>query len=407
MNKNYLITNIGQLNGILSTEQTVLKGKEMLVVNSIQNAFLLVENGLISAFGSMNQCPIMDIEVIDINGKWLMPGFIDSHTHTVFAGPRCHEFVNRIEGKSYVEIANEGGGILNSALKLNEVSENELFEKARLFVQKMIDNGTVVLEIKSGYGLTTESEIKILRVIKLLKSSFQIKIFATFLGAHAIPLKFKDNRGDYINLIINEMLPIIKNEQLADFIDVFCDFGFFTPQETDLILKAGIAIGLTPKIHGNELGISGGVQVAVKNKALSVDHLEHIGEEEIECLKNSDTMPVALPGSSFFLKIPYTPCRKMIDEGLPVALASDFNPGSSPTYNLWFIWSLACLYNGMLPNEAFNALTINAAKAIGVEKIYGSITVGKKSGFIVTNAFQSIDEMPYWFAQNHTIQTIL
>lgn len=407
MSKNILITNIGQLIGILPIETTHLKGSEMQNINSITNAYLVVENGLIADFGPMSECPSLNIETKNLEGKWLMPGFVDSHTHAVFASARHQEFVMRIQGKTYVEIANEGGGILNSAKKLREMDEELLYQKALVHINNAMACGTAVMEIKSGYGLSTDAEIKILRVIKRLKNTLPIKILSTFLGAHAIPAEYKENRQAYINLIINEMLPIIAKENLADFMDVFCDFGFFTPEETDLLLKAAQQYGIKAKIHGNELGISGGVQVAVKNNALSVDHLEHIGQEEIDCLLNSETMPVALPGSSFFLKIPYTPCRQMIDAGLPVAIASDFNPGSSPHYNLWFTWSLACLYNGMLPNEGFNALTINAAKAVGLEKEYGSITKGKKAAFITTRAFDSINEMPYWFGMNHCMENYL
>lgn len=364
----------------------------------------MVQDDLIVDFGPMSVCPKNNFTVYDHQGKWLMPGFVDSHTHAVFATARHQEFVMRIQGKTYVEIANEGGGILNSAKKLREMDEELLYQKALVHINNAIACGTAVMEIKSGYGLSTEAELKILRVIKRLKNTVPIKILSTFLGAHAIPTEYKENRGAYIDLIINDMLPQIAKEKLADFMDVFCDFGFFTPQETDVLLKAAEQYGIKAKIHGNELGISGGVQVAVKNNALSVDHLEHIGQEEIECLLSSETIPVALPGSSFFLKIPYTPCRQMIDAGLPVAIASDFNPGSSPHYNLWFTWSLACLYNGLLPNEGFNALTINAAKALGLEKEYGSITKGKKAAFITTRAFESINEMPYWFGVNHCIE---
>ena len=310
----------------------------------------------------------------------------------------------RINGKTYAEIAADGGGILNSAKKLQALTEDQLFDMAYAHSCKAIQAGTAALEIKSGYGLTTDSEIKMLRVIKRLKETLPITVKATFLGAHAFPLEFKENHQGYINLIINEMLPIISRENLADFIDVFCDEGFYSVEETKQILAAAIKIGLKPKIHGNELGLTGGVQVAVEFNALSVDHLEHIGDEEINCLKESMTMPVALPGSSFFLKIPYTPARKIIDVGLPIALASDFNPGSSPNYNMWFVWSLACLYNGMTPTEGFNALTINAACAMGIHQTHGSITIGKKANLIVTRSFEHINEMPYWFTQNHVEQ---
>ncbi len=375
----------------------------MSKVSTIKDAYLVVRDSKIESFGSMTDCPKTDLNEIDLKGQWLMPGFIDSHTHMVFAGPRHNEYVMRLKGKTYADIAAEGGGILNSAKKLQNMSEDELFDRTHQYAQNAMKTGTVALEIKSGYGLSVDAELKMLRVIKRLKSALPITIKSTFLGAHAYPTEYKQNHQTYIDLIINEMLPVIAAEGLADFIDVFCDEGFYSVEETDQILKAAAKFGLRPKIHGNELGLTGGVQVAVSNQSLSVDHLEHIGEEEIECLKNSNTMPVALPGSSFFLKIPYTPGRRIIDAGLPLAIASDFNPGSSPCSNLWFIWSLSCLYNGLLPEEGFNALTINAAKALGIEQTHGSITVGKTAAFIVTRAFEHINEMPYWFTQNHTL----
>lgn len=379
----------------------------MSKINSIKNAYLEVEDGYIKDFGSMDECPNNQLETRNMNGKWVMPGFVDSHTHMVFAGPRHNEYVMRLKGKTYAEIAEEGGGILNSAKKLQAMSEDELFEQALAHLRNAIHSGTTAIEIKSGYGLNTESELKMLRVIKRLKAEVSIVVKSTFLGAHAFPKEFKENHKAYIDMLINEMLPVIAEEGLADFIDVFCDQGFFNVEETDMILKAAEKYGLRPKIHGNELGITGGVQVAVANKALSVDHLEHIGDEEIQCLLNSDTMPVALPGSSFFLKIPYTPARKIIDSGLPIAIASDFNPGSSPCSNLWFIWSLSCLYNGLLPEEGFNALTINAAKAMGIENTHGSITRGKRACLIVTRSFENINEIPYWFTQNHADKVIV
>jgi len=403
---NYLLTNIGQLNGILDPGIRCLKGKDMNVVNGLENAFILVENGIIADFGSMENCPESHFETRNLNGKWVMPGFVDSHTHMVFAGPRQNEYVMRLQGKTYAEIASEGGGILNSALRLQNTSENDLFEMALKYALKAISCGTTALEIKSGYGLETEAELKMLRVIKRLKQALPITVKATFLGAHAFPATYKTNHRAYIDEIISKMLPAIAEDNLADFIDVFCDEGFFSPAETEEILTAASRYGLRPKIHGNELGLSGGVQVAVRQHALSVDHLEHIGPEEIACLLNSNTMPVALPGSSFFLKIPYTPARQMIDAGLPLAIASDFNPGSSPHYNLWFTWSLACLYNGMLPAEGFNALTINAAYALGIDATHGSISRGKKACLIVTEAFENINEIPYWFTQNHAAEVI-
>jgi imidazolonepropionase len=405
--KNYLLTNIGQLNGILPPETSCLKGAAMGHVESINDAYLLVSDGVIASFGPMSECPAYTGEIKDLNGQWVMPGFVDSHTHMVFAASRHNEYVMRIQGKTYEDIAAEGGGILNSAKRLQAMGIDALYQSAYQYALQAIKCGTTALEIKSGYGLTTEAELKMLRVIRRLKENLPIPVKATFLGAHAFPSEFKNDHEGYINLLINDMLPKIAEEGLADFIDVFCDRGFFSVEETDRILTAGAGYGLKPKIHGNELGLTGGVQVAVKHKALSVDHLEHISDLEIECLMDSQTMPVALPGSSFFLKIPYTPARKMIDSGLPLAIASDFNPGSSPHYNLWFTWSLACLYNGMLPAEGFNALTINAACALGLQESQGSITKGKKASLIITRSFDHINEMPYWFSQNHALEVLV
>jgi imidazolonepropionase len=405
--KNYLLTNIGQLNGILPQGKTCLKGTEMNHIESISNAYLRVEDGYISAFGPMEQCPQDEVAGRNLEGKWVMPGFVDSHTHMVFPSSRHNEYVMRLKGKSYAEIAAEGGGILNSAAKLQQTDSEVLFTQAYGYAMQAIACGTTALEIKSGYGLSVEAELKMLRVIKQLKQELSIPVKATFLGAHAFPAEYRQNHKGYIDLIIGEMLPRIAEEGLADFIDVFCDDGFYSVEETDLILSEGQKYGLRAKIHGNELGLTGGVQVAVKHDALSVDHLEHVGESEMECLLNSRTMPVALPGSSFFLKIPYTPARKMIDRGLPLAIASDFNPGSSPHYNLWFTWSLACLYNGMMPAEGFNALTINAAYALGIHETQGSITQGKKASLIITRPFESINEMPYWLTQNHALEVLI
>ncbi|MBL7836936.1 MAG: imidazolonepropionase [Bacteroidetes bacterium] len=399
--KDYLLTNIGELIGILEPGKIQLRGEEMSQVNSIKDAWLLVEDGEIVEFGSMDTCPRLNLDTKDLKGQWVMPAFVDSHTHMVFAGPRHNEYVMRLKGKTYAEIAAEGGGIINSAKKLQVMDEEILFERSMQYAYEAISNGTGALEIKSGYGLSVDAELKMLRVIKRMKENLPITVKATFLGAHAFPPEFRNNHEGYISQIIEQMLPVIAEEGLADFVDVFCDEGFYSPDETDRILKAAISYGLRPKIHGNELGITGGVQVAVANQSLSVDHLEHIGEEEISCLKASSTMPVALPGSSFFLKIPYTPARRIIDSGLPIAIASDFNPGSSPCNNLWFIWSLACLYNGMTPEEGFNALTINAAKAMGLEDTHGSITIGKKACLIIGGPFEHINEMPYWFTKNH------
>ena len=401
----YLLTNIAQIHGILDQGVECLKGSNMQQINKLEKAYIKVENGLIAEYGSMQDCPNYEGNTIDLSDHWVMPAFVDSHTHMVFATSRHNEYVMRLQGKTYEDIASEGGGILNSALRLQEMSEDDLYNYAKGFVEQAMLCGTGALEIKSGYGLSVDAELKMLRVIKRLKAAMPIVIKATFLGAHAMPKAYQNNREAYIQLIINEMLPVIAEQGLADFIDVFCDKGFYTPEETQTILSAAQHYGLPAKIHGNELGLTGGVQVAVANKALSVDHLEHLSEQEIDCLLQSDTMPVALPGSSFFLKIPYTPARRMVDAGLPVAIASDFNPGSSPHYNLFFTWSLACLYNGLLPEEGFNALTINAAKAMGLQNTHGSITVGKTANLMVTKVFNHMNELPYWFAQNHCVKT--
>ena len=402
-----IFTHIHSLFGIQNDILPAIKGLDLDTVEQIEQAWMLIEDDRIVDFGSMENIPSGNYDhEINVAGKLIFPTWCDSHTHLVFPKTREEEFVDRINGLTYEQIAANGGGILNSAKYLTTISSAQLFEDACQRLDELIRLGTGAIEIKSGYGLSVEAELKMLRVIKRLKVALPIVVKATFLGAHAFPPEYKNDHQVYIDQIVEEMLPVIAEEGLADFIDVFCDEGFYSPEETDYILKAAAKYGLKPKIHGNELGITGGVQVAVANHSLSVDHLEHIGEEEIACLKDSDTMPVALPGSSFFLKIPYTPGRRIIDSGLPLAIASDFNPGSSPCSNLWFIWSLACLYNGLLPEEAFNALTINAAKAMGIESTHGSITEGKRACFIVTRAFEHINEMPYWFTQNHAIEVM-
>jgi imidazolonepropionase len=336
----------------------------------------------------------------DCDGALVLPSFIDSHTHIVFAASREEEFVMRIKGKSYEEIAAAGGGILNSAAKLQKMSEDDLFEEAFFRLRKLMSWGTGAIEIKSGYGLTVADELKMLRVIKRLKASVSIPVKATFLGAHAFPLAYKQNRSGYINLIIHEMLPQIAAEGLADYIDVFCDQGFFTPEETSELLIAAMQYGLKPKIHGNELGYTGGVQTAVKHNALSVDHLEYTGDAEIEALLNSNTMPVALPGCSFFLGIPYAPARKMIDAGLPVCLASDYNPGSTPNGRMGFVLSLACTQMKLTPEEAMNALTINAAYALELSHEFGSITKGKRANLVITKKVNSLAYLPYSFGED-------
>jgi imidazolonepropionase len=325
----------------------------------------------------------------------------------VFPASREIEYIDKIKGVSYEEIAKRGGGILNSARRTREASEKQLYLAAMARLEEMVSYGTGAVEIKSGYGLTTESEIKMLRVIRKLKENSPVTIVSTFLGAHAIPLEYKSDPQAYIDMIINEMIPLIAAEELADFIDVFCDRGFFSVEDTDRILNAGMKYGLRPKIHANELGITGGVQVGVKYNALSVDHLEHIGEEEISALKNSETMPTVLPGASFFLGLPYAPVRRMIDAGLPVAMASDFNPGSSPSGNMQFILSMGCIKYKMLPQEAINAVTLNGAYAMGLERELGSIAVGKKANVFITKEIPSVEYMPYAFGSNKVEKVIL
>ena len=345
-------------------------------------------------------------DVLDGGGRLVFPTWCDSHTHIVYTSSREAEFVGRIKGLTYEEIAKNGGGILNSAERLNNTSEDELFESALERLKEITTYGTGAVEIKSGYGLSAEGELKMLRVIKRLKETSPLTIKATFLGAHAIPLKYKQRRQEYIDLIINDMLPIIGKEKLADYCDVFCDRGFFTPDETDAILQAGWKYGLQPKIHANELDYSGGIQVGVKNKALSVDHLEFTGDKEIEALLSSETMPTLLPSTAFFLGLHYPPARKMIDAGLPVALASDYNPGSSPSGRMPFILSLACVKLKMLPEEAINAATINSAYAMGLSSTHGTITVGKKASLFITKPMANYNVIPYSFGSD-LIETVL
>jgi imidazolonepropionase len=408
---NLLIVNIKALCGILDANQTKLAGKEMGRLNQIENAFLCIENGRIKEFGSMqelNESSYSELlfTKIDAKDKFVLPSFVDSHTHIVFAKTREDEFVMRIKGKSYEEIAEAGGGILNSAMRLQAMSEDELYTQALARLNEIISFGTGAVEIKSGYGLTVMDELKMLRVIKRLKAISPIPIKATFLGAHAFPLEFKNNHQAYIRLILDEMLPLIIEENLADYIDVFCDIGFFSPEETNQILEHAAKFGLNPKIHGNELGYTGGVQVAVKNKAISVDHLEYTGDDEIECLLNSQTMPVALPGCSFFLGIPYAPFRKMIDAGLAVCLASDYNPGSTPNGRMGFVFSLACIQMKLTPEEAINAMTINGAAAIEMSHELGSITAGKLGNVFITKPINSLAAMPYYFGVDQ-IETVI
>lgn len=396
-----LIQNIQSLVQVRTVINTPIYGRDMKNLPSIENAWLLVEDGLIKDFGEMKDCPIINVEkVVDASGKILLPTWVDSHTHIVFAAGREEEFVMKIKGKTYEEIANAGGGILNSAKKLAKTLEDDLYKSAASRLENLIKLGTGAIEIKSGYGLSLESELKMLRVIKRLKANFKIPIKANLLAAHALPLEYKNNRGVFIKMIVDELIPQAAEENLADFIDVFCEKGFFTVEETDTILKRGKEFGLIPKIHANQLAVSGGVQVGVANHAISVDHLEEITEEEINVLQNSKTIPVALPACSFYLGIPFAPVRKMMQANLPVAIASDYNPGSSPMGNMNLLVAIASIKMKMLPEEAINAATINASFAMGVQKEVGSITKGKRANFIITKPISSIHYLPYSFGEN-------
>ena len=371
-------------------------GKEMAALRCIDNAFLLIEDGKIANFGPMGKAPQAGVAVrIDAKGGMVLPSFCDSHTHLVYAGSREIEYIDKIRGLSYEEIAKRGGGINNSAKRLHETSEEELFEGAMARIEEIVHRGTGAVEIKSGYGLNTEDELKMLRVIRRIRETGRLTVRATFLGAHAVPLEYKGRQGEYVDLIINEMIPRVAAEDLAEFIDVFCDEGFFTPEETERMLMQGMKYGLKPKIHANELARSGGIQAGVKYGALSVDHLEYTGDEEIAALLESDTMPTLLPGAAFFLGMENPPARKMIDAGLPIAMASDYNPGSSPSGDMKFVVSLGCVKLRLLPEEAINATTINSAYAMGLSDTHGSICRGKVANVYITVPIPSYEYIPY------------
>jgi imidazolonepropionase len=399
-----LYSNIKQILQIehIHEEKKIVKGIDMKTLPTIEHAFLLVEDGLIADFGEMNALPndlVVD-KTIDCTGKIILPTWVDSHTHLVYSHSREHEFVDRINGLTYEEIAQRGGGILNSAKRMTEINENDLYEISKIRLDETIALGTGAIEIKSGYGLSTEGELKMLRVIKRLKENSNIDIKASFLAAHTYPLAYRENHAAYIQLIIEEMLPLVAKENLADYMDVFCEKGFFSPDETDQLLEAGYKYGLKPKIHANQLYNSGGVQVGVKHHAISVDHLETMDDEEVNCLLNSNTIPTLLPGAAFFLAMHYQPARKLIDAGLPVALASDYNPGSCPSANMNFILSLACTQMNMTPEEAINACTINGAAALELTHALGSIKIGKKANFILTKPISSYALLPYYYGNN-------
>ena len=401
-----LFKNIKELVQVRTESISFVSGKKMKELPTIKNAYLLIKNGFIADFGTMKNYPNGNFsEVIDATGKMILPSWCDSHTHIVYAGNREGEFIDRINGLSYKQIANRGGGILNSAKKLRETSEEELYQQSKLRLEEVIKLGTGAVEIKSGYGLTMSSELKMLRVIKRLKENYPIEIKATFLGAHAVPATYKENKQGYLQMLIKDIIPKISEEKLAEYIDIFCETGYFTVKDTELILKAGKKYGLIPKIHVNQFTAIGGVQMGVKYNALSVDHLEEMRDEDISALQNTKTMPVALPSCSYFLSIPYTPARKMIDAGLPLALATDYNPGSTPSGNMNFVVSTACIKMKMTPEEAINAATINGAYAMGLENTVGSITVGKQANLLLTKPINSYGFIPYSFG-NHQIEKV-
>ena len=397
-----LISNIKRLVNVRE-ESKLLRGKELSVLPCIENAYMIIEKGLIADYGSMSNLEPQTSnlkETIDATGQFILPCWCDSHTHLVFAASREEEFVDKLKGMSYGEIAAKGGGILNSAKRLNEIDIDELYNLSLLRLQELIKSGTGAVEIKSGYGLTVEGELKMLRVIKRLTEAAPIPIRSTFLGAHTYPLEFKEDHKGYIDLIINEMLPVIAKEKLADYIDVFCEDGFFAPEETETICKAGISYGLKPKIHANQLNLSGGVETGVKLGAISVDHLETMNDKTIHVLANSNTIGTLLPTAAFFLRMPFQPARQMIDAGCAIAIASDYNPGSSPSGNMNLVAAMSCIGMRMLPEEAINAATINGAFAMELQNEVGSLTVGKKANLIFTKRIPSLAYLPYSFGSN-------
>ena len=409
-----LVKNIKQLVQVEKKNIKWRAGKDMQTLPIIENAFLLTEGDKIKDFGPMEELTEAklsrikeNIEEIDATGRMVFPSFCDSHTHIVYAGSREVEYIDKIKGLSYEEIAKRGGGILNSALKLHETSEEELFEQAWARLEEMASFGTGAAEIKSGYGLSTEDELKMLRVIHRLREESPLTIKANFLGAHAVPLQYKQNPDEYVDLIINEMIPMVAAEELADYIDVFCDKGFFTCEQTERMLMQGIKYGLRPKIHANEMALSGGIQVGVKYNALSVDHVEYTGDDEIAALLGSETMPTILPGAAFFLGMPCAPAHKMMEAGLPVALASDFNPGSCPSGNMQLVVAMGSIMYKMLPEEVINATTINTAYAMGVQEQLGTITKGKTANFFITKPMNTIYFMNYAFGSNKVEQYFL
>jgi imidazolonepropionase len=404
-----IIYNTGAIIQVRDDDIAFVAGKDMSYLPVIENGWLLIENDVIAAYGLMESMPSFssDINRLDAGGGYLFPAFCDPHTHLVYAGSREKEYTDKIRGLSYEEIAKRGGGILNSAKLLHETVEDELFTQSMVRVREIISFGTGAVEIKSGYGLTTDDELKMLRVIRRIKQESPLTVRSTFLGAHTVPAEYREDRSAYVDLIVNEMIPAVASERLADYIDVFCEEGFFTVEETERILSAGAAHGMKPKIHANELASSGGIQAGVRHGALSVDHLEFTGDEEIAALLGSGTMPTLLPGAAFFLGMTDPPARRMIDAGLPLALASDYNPGSSPSGNMKLVMSLGCIRLRMLPEEVINAVTINAAYAMGLSETHGTITVGKKANLFITKKIPSYEYMPYAYGSNLVEKVIL
>ena len=395
-----LFKNIKELLQVQTDTKPFVAGAEMKTLPTIKDAYLLIQEDKIMDFGAMKDCPKRADRVVDVTGKMILPTWCDSHTHLVYAGNREGEFVNRIHGMSYAEIAAKGGGILNSAKKLQETSEEVLYEQSRVRLEEIIQLGTGAVEIKSGYGLTPAAELKMLRVIKRLQENYPLPIKATFLAAHALPTDYKTNKKAFLDQMIQEVLPVIAEENLASYIDVFCEEGYFSVADLERLLEAGKHYGLIPKVHVNQFTILGGVKTSVAHQALSVDHLEMLHAEDIAALQNSQTMPTALPACSFFLGIPYTPARSLIDAGLPLALASDYNPGSAPSGNMNFVLSTACIKMKMTPEEAIHAATLNGAYAMGLEKEVGSISVGKQANLIVTKPVHSYGVLPYAFGSD-------
>ena len=403
-----LIKNIKELVQVERQPKLRVCGKDMAQMETVKNAYLIVEDDKIAAFGPMSELKEQSFDKeVDATGRMVFPSFCDSHTHLVYAGSREIEYIDKIRGLSYDEIAKRGGGILNSAKRVQEASEQQLYDDAMARLEQIIRFGTGAVEIKSGYGMTPEAELKMLRVIRRLKENSPLTIKSTLLGAHGIPMEYRGRQEKFVDLVIDQMIPQAAAEGLADYIDVFCDAGFFTVEDTERMLEAGARYGMRPKIHANEMACSGGIQCAVKYNALSCDHLEYTGEEEIQCLLSSETMPTVLPGAAFFLNMQHAPVRRMMEAGLPVAMASDYNPGSSPSGNMQLIVSFACVNYRMLPEEAINATTINSGYAMGVSNVLGSIAVGKRANFYITTPIPTYEYLPYAYGENKVARTFL